>query len=159
MPILPKYATRPKKPTKASKPTKAAKPIATDKPEDLTEKVTPIKKLSSFSLDRFKTKGPDSIAGVETLLNALPIIKLSEAKDFVMLHQDEANYWSSELCFVEVPIKGDSKRMLLHLIEEKLATNHLDSGQIKRFRLALASKPHGVFSRHCPVPQHGQHLE
>ena len=40
-------------------------------------------------LDKFKSKRASNIAGVETLLTALPIIKIGDAGDFVRLHPDE----------------------------------------------------------------------
>ena len=54
------------------------------------------------------------------------------------------NYWSPELCFVPVPIKG-TKKDTIHLIDEDLAMDYLPSGKIKRFRLVLATKPFDVF--------------
>jgi hypothetical protein len=107
-------------------------PTSIAKPED------------EFDLDRFKSKRGAAMANVETLQNALPILSLAEAKDFVRLHPDEKKYWSAELCFVSVPIKG-SKREQLHLIDEDLAMRYLPSGRIQRFKLALASKPNDVF--------------
>jgi hypothetical protein len=74
----------------------------------------------------------------------LPHYPIAAAKDFVRLHPDETNYWSDELCFVNVPILGQ-KGNTLHLIEEELALQFLESGKILRHRLALASKPHDVF--------------
>ena len=65
---------------------------------------------------------------------------MAAANDLVRLHPDEENYWSAELCFVDVPIKGQ-KHNTLHLIDEDLAFRFLEAGEIKRFRLALASKP------------------
>jgi hypothetical protein len=109
-----------------------------------------IPKPSKSTLDMFKSTRDPSIAGVETLLTALPHHKLKDAKDWVRLHPDEENYWSAELCFVTVPIKGQ-KRDLLHLINEDLAKRHLPSNRIQRFRLALATKPHDVFFL-CHVP-------
>ena len=113
---------------------------------------TPIQiaKPAEFSLDKFRSKRSPAIAGVETLLTALPHYSMSQAKDFVRLHPDEENYWSPEFCFVHVPIKGQ-KRETLHLIEEELAMRHLPSGRILRFRLALATKPNDVFFL-CEVP-------
>jgi len=70
--------------------------------------------------------------------------------DFVRLHPDEEKYWSPELCFVNVPIKGQ-KRDTLHLIDEELAMRYLPSAKILRFRLALATKPGDVFFL-CHVP-------
>ena len=60
---------------------------------------------------------------------ACRITSIAQAKDFVRLHPDEENYWSSELCFVNVPIKGQ-KRDTLHLIDEDLAMQYLPSGKI-----------------------------
>jgi hypothetical protein len=109
-----------------------------------------IPKPNGFDLDKFKSKRVDALANVDTLLTGLPVSKISEAGDFVRLHPDEDNYWSPELCFVMVPIKG-SKRDILHLIEEELAMRFLPSGKIKRFRLALATKPNNVFFL-CRIP-------
>jgi hypothetical protein len=105
---------------------------------------TTISKPGAFTLDRFKTKRAAAIANVETLLAALPHQSIAQAKDFVRLHADENRYWSPELCFVNVPIKGQ-KRDTLHLIDEDLATRYLPSGRILRFRLALATKPYDIF--------------
>ena len=109
-----------------------------------------IRKPSGFDLNKFKSKRADAIANVDTLQTGLPISKMSEAKDFVRLHPDEENYWSPELCFVMVPIKG-AKCDSLHLINEDLAMRYLPSGKIQRFRLALATKPHDSFFL-CRIP-------
>jgi hypothetical protein len=101
-------------------------------------------------LERFKSKRSAALENVETLQTKLPHCRISEARDFVRLHPDEENYWSCELCFVSVPIKGQ-KRDTMHLILEDLAMQYLPSARIKRFRLALASKPHDVFFL-CHVP-------
>jgi hypothetical protein len=109
-----------------------------------------IAKPGGFDLNKFKSKRPPALASVETLLNGLPHYRISDAKDFVRLHPDEQAYWSDELCFVNVPIKG-AKRDTLHLIEEDLAMQYLESAIIKRFRLALASKPDDKFFL-CQIP-------
>jgi hypothetical protein len=109
-----------------------------------------ISKPNGFDLTKFKSKHADAIANVDTLLTGLPVMTISQAKDFVRLHPDEENYWSTELCFVEVPIKG-AERYSLHLIEEDLAMRFLPSGKILRFRLALATKPYDVFFL-CRIP-------
>jgi hypothetical protein len=103
-----------------------------------------------FNLNPFKSKRADAIANVDTLQTGLPVMTISQAKDFVRLHPDEEAYWSPELCFVEVPIKG-AERFSLHLIEEDLAMGSLPSGKILRFRLALATKPYDVFFL-CRIP-------
>ena len=108
------------------------------------EAVSVPKPEGEFSLDRFKSKRGAALANVETLLTALPHYTISQAKDFVRLHPDEEKYWSAELCFVNVPIKGQ-QRDTLHLIEEELAMRFLPSARVLRFRLALASKPNDVF--------------
>ena len=100
-------------------------------------------------LEKFRSKRSPTIAGVETLLTALPILRISEANDFVRLHPSE-DYWSPELCFVSVPIHGE-KRDLLHLIDEELAMQYLSAKKIKRQRLALASKPNDSFFL-CIIP-------
>jgi hypothetical protein len=130
--------------------------MTTAKPEkskphiENNETGTPIAKPSGFNLDKFKSKRASAIANVENLQTALPIYTISQVKDFTRLHPDEDNYWTSELCFVAVPVKGQ-KRDTLHLIDEELAMRYLPSARIQRFRLALASKPFDVFFL-CQVP-------
>jgi hypothetical protein len=102
-----------------------------------------------FSLERFRTKHDVAAARVETLLTALPHMRIADAKDFVRLHPDRS-HWSPELCFVSVPVKGQ-KRDTLHLIDEELAMQYLPSGRIQRFCLVLASKPNDIFFL-CEVP-------
>jgi hypothetical protein len=114
------------------------------------EPTSSIAKPSAFSLDKFKSKRAVALAGVETLQTALPHCSMSQAKDFVRLHEDEAKYWSPELCFVNVPIKGQ-KRDTLHLIDEDIAMRYLPSAKVLRFRLALASKPLDILFL-CHVP-------
>ena len=120
--------------------------MADSKPKLVIEDVTPIAKPdTAFSLDKFKSKRAAALANVETLQMGLPHHNIAQAKDFVRLHPDEANYWSSELCFANVPIKGQ-KRDTLHLIDERLALRYLPSGKIMRLSLALATKPNDKFS-------------
>jgi hypothetical protein len=83
-----------------------------------------IPKPGKSSLDMFKSTRDPTIAGVEKLLTPLPHYKISDAKDFARLHHDKEKYWSTELCFVHVPIKGQ-KRDQLHLINEELAKRFL----------------------------------
>jgi hypothetical protein len=117
---------------------------------EVVDEGTPIAKPSAFNLDKFKSKRVPAAANVETLQPALPHHSIAAAKDFVRLHPDESRYWSPELCFVNVPIKGQ-KRDTLHLIDEDLAMRYLPSGRILRFRLALATKPGNVFFL-CHLP-------
>jgi hypothetical protein len=112
--------------------------------------VPSINKPSAFSLNKFKSTRVTSAAGLDNLVDPLPILKVGEVKDFFRVHPDEENYWSSELCFVSVPIKG-MKKDLLHLIVEELAMQFLPTGRILRFRVALASKPFDIlFFVHVP---------
>jgi hypothetical protein len=114
------------------------------------EDVAPITKPSAFSLDKFKAKRTAAVASVETLQAGLPHYKFAAANDFVRLHPDEINYWTDDLCFVNVPIKGQ-KHDTLHLIDEDLAVRYLPSGKISHFRLALATKPFDIFFL-CHIP-------
>jgi len=116
----------------------------------MADNVVPITKPSKFSLDKFKTKGGAAAASVDTLQAALMHCKIKEARDFVRLHPNEDEFWTPELCFVNVPTKGQ-KRDTLHLIDEELAVSYLVDGQVERFRLALASKPFDAFFL-CHVP-------
>jgi hypothetical protein len=109
-----------------------------------------IAKPAGFDLDRFKSKRAAALANVDTLLPGLPHHSIAQANDFVRLHHDEDRCWTQELCFVSVPVQGQ-KKDTLHLIEEDLAMQFLQGARIKRFRLALASKPYNKFFL-CHVP-------
>jgi len=80
-------------------------------------------------LEKFRSKRSPTIAGVETVLTALPVLRIADANDFVRLHPSEEDYWSPELCFVSVPIHGE-KRDQLHLIDEELAMQHLSARRL-----------------------------
>jgi hypothetical protein len=108
------------------------------------------KPSGGFDLNKFKSKRAAAVANIETLPTSLPVHNMAAAKDHIRMHSDETNYWSDELCFVKVPIKGQ-KRDTLHLIDEDLAMQFLESGEILRCRLALAAKPYDVFFL-CEVP-------
>jgi hypothetical protein len=112
--------------------------------------VVSIAKPRGGGLEKFKSKRAGTVANVEILLAPLPHNNISGARDYVRLHPNEAEYWSTELCFVNVPIHGQ-KGDTLHLIDEDLAMRYLEDAQIKRHRLALATKPHDVFFL-CVVP-------
>ena len=129
---------------------KLVNPVETSGAEPEPAKPVSIARPGAFNLDLFKTKSSPNIAGVATLLTALPHHNIAQANDFVRLHPDEDNCWSAELCFVNVPIKGQ-KKDLVHLIIEELAVLYLPSNRIKKYRLALATKPHDVFFL-CQVP-------
>jgi hypothetical protein len=108
-----------------------------------------VKDDKSDFLTKFKSKRPASIAGVETMLTALKVLRISEANDWVRLHPNEETHWSPELCFISVPIQGE--RDVLHLIDEDIAMQYLSAQRIKRQRLALACKPHDNFFL-CTIP-------
>ena len=129
------------------------KAVPNEKTEAPEENVTPppiAKPSDEFDLSRFKSKKTATIANVETLPTSLPVQNMAEANDYVRLHSNEEKYWSDELCFVSVPVKG-SKQNTLHLIDEDLAVQFLQAKEILRFRLALATKPNDVFFL-CQVP-------
>jgi hypothetical protein len=127
----------------------------TEKPKyEIVDENTPIAKPDEFDLNKFKSKRAAVVANVGTLLGALPHYQISQAKDFVRLHPDENKYWSSELCFVNVPIQG-VKRDTLHLIDEDIGLDYLGNGKLLRFRLALATKPYDIFFL-CHVPSQNQ---
>ena len=128
--------------------TKKSSLHAVESNEDAIVPITKIKK-PSFS-EKFKSKNAPTISGVETLLTALPMLKIGEVGDWTRLHPSEDDYWTFEMCFVSVPIKG-AKRDMLHVIDDDLAVQYLPAKKIKRHRLALACKPHDVFF-FCIVP-------
>jgi len=109
----------------------------------------PIPKPAKFSLERFKSKRASEIANVGVLLGGLPHHKISDAKDFVRVSSNPRHI-TPELCFVNVPITG-AKKDVMHIIDEDLAMQYLESAVIKRFRLVLASKPGDKFF-FCHVP-------
>jgi hypothetical protein len=131
---------------------------------DPAEAAISIAKPTEFDLDKFKSKRAAVVASVETLQTALPHHNIAQAKDFVRLHHNEETHWSPELCFVNVPIKGQ-KRDTLHLIEEELAMRYLPSARILRFRLVLGAKPGDVFflchvpTRNCDNSWNGSNLQ
>jgi hypothetical protein len=107
------------------------------------EPMPPIAKPKKFSLARFKSDAP-LLPGVSGMVAAIPILKLGEVGDYFRLHPDETAYWTDELYLVNVPVKGMKKDML-HLIDKNIATKWLEPKKILRFRLALATKPYGIF--------------
>ena len=85
----------------------------------ITEEQAQIAKPGKFDLNKFRSKRRIG-SSRRSPTYALPVLKLSEAKDFVRLHPDEEDYWTTELCFVNVPAKGQ-KKDTLHLIDDDLA--------------------------------------
>jgi hypothetical protein len=97
----------------------------------------PKSKLAKFRSDAV-------VESVEPLLTVMPVHRHCDAKDHVRLHPDKENYWSTELCFVNVPIKG-VKSNVSHLIVKEIATKYLRDDQISYHGLALATKPFDTF--------------
>jgi hypothetical protein len=85
-----------------------------------------------------------TVEPIAALPTALAHYRISQAKDFVRLHPDEDNYWSDEIWCIEVPIKGQ-KHGTLHMIDKDLAAKYVHRDKIKKFQLALASKPYDDF--------------
>ena len=71
-------------------------------------------------LDKYKSKRPPTIGGVDAELNPLKVLRIGEVGDFARFHPNEDEYWTPELCFVSVPVNGE-KRDMLHLIDEDIA--------------------------------------
>ena len=90
------------------------------------EEVVPPKivKPAAGFMEKFRSKRPPSIAGVETLLTALPILRIADANDSSGCIRRKRTTGRRELCFVSVPIKGE-KRDMLHLIDEEIAVQYL----------------------------------
>jgi hypothetical protein len=84
--------------------TRAAKPKLEIVPD------LPIKKPGKFSASKFKSTLADSVDDVKALVLGLRHHKISEAGDYVRLHSNEEEYWSDELCFVQVPIRARRTR-------------------------------------------------
>src|SRR5262249_48761753 len=87
------------------------KTVEVEKVEKIEENIS-IAKPGEFDLNKFKAKQTATVANVETLQSPLPVHNMAAAKDFVRLHPDEQNYWSDELCFMDVPIKGQKRNTL-----------------------------------------------
>jgi hypothetical protein len=129
---------------RAEKPKDANTPPFQSEPTEPPNIENGIAKPNNFDLNAFRSKSPATIAGVDTLVQALPCHSLAQSKDFFRLHPDETLYWTDELIIVSCPIKGD-KRDTVHLITEELALRFLQSGQIQYCRFVLATKPNDVF--------------
>jgi hypothetical protein len=118
-------------------------------PDEKASIAKPPPKDKKFDLNLFKSSR-SSAATIERLVPVLPVHSMADAKDFCRLHPDEEAYWSTELCFINVPVKGQRKD-LLHIITEELAVRFLRAGQIIYQRLALATRPFDDFFL-CTVP-------
>jgi len=107
-----------------------------------------IEKPGESDLNQYRSKRPSEVSGVSTLPSSLPSHNIAQAKDFMRVHPSD-DYWSPELCFVNVPTPG--ARDTKHLIIEDLAVAFLPPGAIERKRLVLAAKPGDQFFL-CEVP-------
>jgi hypothetical protein len=99
-----------------------------------------IPKPEAFDLDEFKSTHTDGMPGVDIKPAALDILRVGEVGDYLRVSPDEEKHWSHPLCFVNVPIEG-VHRGTVHMITQYLAEQFLKPKQIKRMRLALATKP------------------
>lgn len=124
--------------------------LVTSIPPEAGPSAPPIAKPGADFMNRFRSTKSAEMPGVATPLAPLKIIRAGETEDFFRVHPDEENYWTCELCFVSVPVKGTA-RPLLHLITEEIAMEYLSPKLIKRHRLALATKPYDVLF-FCSVP-------
>ena len=77
-------------------PRRRSAPAATAEPAQ-DPPVSIAKPASKSNFDKFRSKQTPSLAGVETLLAALPHHNVAQANDCVRLRPDEGTYWSSEL--------------------------------------------------------------
>jgi hypothetical protein len=109
-----------------------------------------IAKPDLIDLEKFRPKREPTEGRVGTLPLEIPVRRISEIKDFVRLHPSEDNYWTTELCFIGVPVAGDQHDSL-HVIEEDIADRHLLRGRLKVNRLALAADAGGAIFW-CTVP-------
>jgi hypothetical protein len=116
----------------------------TDKPADDTTSTPIAKPKAGNPLDKFRSKKAANVPNVGDDPGPLKIDHAARVKDFVRVHPNEEDYWSPELCFVEVPIPG-ARDLQLHLIVEDIAVRYLPSAKIIRHRLVLASKPRDQF--------------
>jgi hypothetical protein len=136
MPVSAAAKSEPKAETASPETTAVEKSVSIPKPKGESK----LAKFKSANLEPEK---------VETRLPGLPHHPIADAKDWVRLHADEANYWSEEYCFVNVPIPGQ-KREQMHLIVSDLAAQ-LPPARVQKFRLALATKPNdNFFLAHVP---------
>jgi hypothetical protein len=103
-----------------------------------------------IDLSRFEAKTTANIAGVKTMVTALPVLRPGDVKDFFRLHPGDEWWGPKPFCFFTVPIQG-VKNPVLHLIDEEVAKANLDASDFFRRKLILGSKPNDVFFL-CSVP-------
>ena len=120
-------------------------------PEESGAPLTIAQPSGGFDLNKFKSKRTAAIANIETLPTSLPVHGMKDANDFVRLHPNEEAYWSDELCFLSVPVKGQ-KHNTLHLIDEDLALQYLESKEICASASRLPPSP-ATFSSSARSPR------
>ena len=108
-----------------------------------------IAKPGAFNLDLFKTKSSPTIAGVATLLTALPHHSIAQANDFVRLHPDEETTGRPNCASSLFRSRARSKT-LVHLIDEELAVLLLAEQRIKT---APPRARHQAPRRVLPLPR------
>jgi hypothetical protein len=111
------------------------------------EPLPPINRPSDggdVDLTRFEATSTADIAGVKTLVTAIPVVRPGDVRDYFRLHAGDEWWKPKPFCFITVPIIG-IKNPVLHLIDEELAKTYLDAADYFRRRLILGSKPNDVF--------------
>ena len=93
---------------------------------------------------------PDDFVGIQRMPMALQLKKFSDLHDFGRVHPDEANYWTPRVALVDVPIKGQTKKLRC-MIRPDLAAKYLAPNMVDYRRIALAcDAEHKPFL--CEVP-------
>ena len=72
-------------------------------------------KKPSFS-EKFKSKNAPTISGVQTLLTALPILKIGDVDDWSRLHPSEDEYWTLRTVF---RLGADQRRQARHAARDR----------------------------------------
>ena len=104
-----------------------------------------IAKPTKFSLKDFATEQNPKATGINPTCAALPLYRLSEVKDFFILHPSD-DYWSIEIALVQVPTPG-SKESTQHLILDGIVKKYSTKLQqrVKYCQIVLGAKPDNIF--------------
>ena len=115
------------------------------------ENSAPIAKPGAFNLDKFKSKRAPTIANVETLQSPLPVHNMAARQGFRAPASRRGELLVGRALFRE---RADQRPEAQHAAPHRRRhwrCRFLESGEILRFRLALATKPDDVFFL-CEVP-------
>jgi hypothetical protein len=98
-----------------------------------------------LDISRFTATDPyePGMSGVRTMLQKLDVLKLSDARDWVLVRDDPA-YMTAPLMFISVPVQG-LKQKAVHLIDRGVAMRNCDDREIEQCRLVLAARPYDNF--------------